>query len=73
MPSMDNKITFLLKVLLLSLGISVLIKVVGPLLSIPDSSEIALIAVCLPSMIFAVLLTWRARQYPQQAESLSQK
>lgn len=73
MPSMNNKITFLLKVLLFSLGLSILIKVVGPLLSIPASSAIALVAVCLPSMILGILFTWRARQYPQQPESLSQK
>jgi len=68
MPSMDNKITFLLKVLLLSLGLSVLIKFVGPLLAIPPSSTIALVAVCLPSVILALLFSWRARQYPQQPE-----
>lgn len=68
MPFMDNKITFLLKVLLLSLGLSVLIKFIGPLLSIPASSAIALVAVCLPSVILAMLFSWRARQYPQQSE-----
>ncbi|BBD56377.1 hypothetical protein NO976_02445 [Planktothrix agardhii] len=68
MPSMDNKITFLLKVLLLSLGLSVLIKFVGPLLTIPTSSTIALIAVCLPSVILALLFSWRLRQHSQQPE-----
>ncbi|WP_227350878.1 hypothetical protein [Planktothrix agardhii] len=68
MPSMDNKITFLLKVLLLSLGLSVLIKFVGPLLAIPTSSTIALIAVCLPSVILALLFSWRLRQHSQQPE-----
>ncbi|WP_072719456.1 hypothetical protein [Planktothrix tepida] len=65
---MDNKITFLLKVLLLSLGLSVVIKFVGPLLSIPESSILAAIAVCLPSVILAVLFSWRMRQHSQQPE-----
>ncbi|HAN75048.1 MAG TPA: hypothetical protein DCQ51_20840 [Planktothrix sp. UBA8407] len=65
---MDNKITFLLKVLLLSLGLSVLIKFVGPLLAIPTSSTLAGITVCLPSVILALLFSWRARRYSQQPE-----
>lgn len=66
MPSMDNKTTFLLKVLILSLGLSVFIKFIGPLLSVPESSVLAAITVCFPSVILAVLLSWRARQYSQQ-------
>ncbi len=73
MPSMDNKTTFLLKVLILSLGLSIFIKFIGPLLSVPESSVIAGIAVCLPSVILAVLLSWRMRQHSQQPESLVKK
>ncbi|MFM6360347.1 MAG: hypothetical protein ACKPE9_08360 [Planktothrix sp.] len=50
-----------------------LIKFVGPLLSVPESSVIAGIAVCLPSVILAVLLSWRMRQHSQQPESLVKK
>jgi membrane protein implicated in regulation of membrane protease activity len=70
---MDNKTTFLLKVLILSLGLSVFIKFIGPLLSVPESSVLAAITVCLPSVILAVFLSWRLKQHSQQPESLGKK
>lgn len=59
---MDSKFGFLLKVLLLSLGISLLIKYGGPHLAIPGSNAIALFAVLLPASVLAVLLGWRSRE-----------
>ncbi|MEB3883632.1 hypothetical protein [Lyngbya sp. CCY1209] len=58
---MDNKFGFLLKIALLSLSISLLIKYVGPLLAIPGTDAIALFAVLLPSSVLAVLLGMRSR------------
>ncbi|WP_413164401.1 hypothetical protein ACL6C3_00730 [Capilliphycus salinus ALCB114379] len=64
---MDNKVGFLLKVLLLSAIVSVLIKYVGPSLSIPLSVTNTLIAVFFPSIAIAIILTWRAtRDYSEQ-------
>ncbi|MDY7021066.1 MAG: hypothetical protein SWJ54_06845 [Cyanobacteriota bacterium] len=57
---MDNKLGFLLKVLLLSTVVSVLIKYVGPSLAIPLSVTNTLIAVFFPSIAIAVILAWRS-------------
>ncbi|MEA5518146.1 hypothetical protein [Limnoraphis robusta] len=64
---MDNKVGFLLKVLLLSAAISVFIKYVGPYLSIPLSVTNTLIAVFFPSIAIALIFLWRGtRSYSQQ-------
>ena len=53
----------ILKVLLLSTGISIAIKIGAPLLSrIPATSTIALTLVLLPCIIMMGLLGWRAMQ-----------
>ncbi|HEY9876746.1 MAG TPA: hypothetical protein V6D12_25200 [Candidatus Obscuribacterales bacterium] len=51
---------FILKVLLISGGLSVLIKYAGPILYIPATSINALIAVFVPTLILAIALLWRA-------------
>ncbi|MEB3281550.1 MAG: hypothetical protein VKK42_21770 [Lyngbya sp.] len=64
---MDNKLGFILKVLLLSAAVSVLIKYVGPSVSIPLSVTNTLIAVFFPTIAIALILTWRAtRSYSEQ-------
>ncbi|HEY9650048.1 MAG TPA: hypothetical protein V6C95_05250 [Coleofasciculaceae cyanobacterium] len=60
---MDNPTNFILKVLILSLGISVFLKSVGPSLPIDATSLNALIAVITPTLIVAIALLWRARKY----------
>jgi hypothetical protein len=57
-----DTLVFLLKVLLLSLGISLLIRYGGPLLPIQPSTAIALTAVISPSVILGGLLLWRGTQ-----------
>ncbi|TAF04531.1 MAG: hypothetical protein EAZ77_15510 [Nostocales cyanobacterium] len=56
---MKNQLGFLLKLLLLSTLISLLIKYVGPMLLIPETSTNALILVLLPTMIMITILLWR--------------
>ncbi|CDM95578.1 MAG: hypothetical protein P5702_14780 [Limnospira sp. PMC 1291.21] len=56
---MDNKLLFVTKILILSLGLSLLIKYVGPNLAIPETNAIALFAVLFPSSLLAVLFSWR--------------
>lgn len=59
---MAESIGLLAKVLLLSLGISLLIKYVGPLTTIPATSGVAITLVLLPCIIMMGLLGWRALQ-----------
>ncbi len=56
---MQNQLQFVLKVFLLSAGLSVLIKYVMPNLSIPATATNALIIVFLPTLIMASVLLWR--------------
>jgi hypothetical protein len=57
---MGSKTNFLLKVLILSLGISFFIKYAGPSLRVPATSLNALIAIVSPTIILAIALGWRA-------------
>jgi hypothetical protein len=57
-----------LKVLLLSAGLSVAIKYLAPSLNIPVTSTNALIAVLLPSLVMAMLLIWRGQQSSSKKE-----
>lgn len=59
---MTESIGLLAKVLLLSLGISLVIKYVGPLVSIPATPGVALTLVLVPCIIMMGLLGWRALQ-----------
>lgn len=56
---MDSNTVFILKVLILSLIISVAIKYVGPYLAIPATSLNAIIAVSLPAILVGTFLIWR--------------
>jgi hypothetical protein len=59
---MNNKASFILKVLVASASIAAAIKFIAPSLAIPATPTIALIAVLSPSLILAIVLTWRAWQ-----------
>lgn len=56
---MQNQFGFVLKVFLVSAGLSVLIKYVLPNLSIPGTATNVLIIVFLPTVIMAIVLLWR--------------
>lgn len=62
---MGTQANFILKVFLLSAGISVLIRYGGPSLPVAATSVNALIAVLTPMFILAIALVWRARRYRQ--------
>jgi len=64
---MNTQVNFIVKVLVLSAGISVLLKYGGPLVPVAGTSANALIAVLTPSIVLAIALWWRARQYRQDA------
>lgn len=59
---MDDKVGFVLKVLLLSLGFAIVIKHLAPQLEIPATLTNALLAVLLPSLLLAIALAWRLRK-----------
>ena len=65
---MNNKIGFLIKVLILSAGLSFLIKYGGPYLSIPSTATNALIAVLTPSIVAAIFLGWGLWQQVENLE-----
>ncbi len=65
---MDTQARFILKVLILSAGISALIKYGGPSLPIAGTLGNTLIAVVTPSVILAIALLWRAWNYRQSNE-----
>lgn len=46
----------LAKVMLASLGLALVIKYIGPMLPIPASAGVALVAVLLPSVVMAIAL-----------------
>ena len=54
---------FILKVLVISVGLSILIKYVGPVLSIPATANNALMLVFVPTLM--VLLALWLRTFPQ--------
>ncbi|HEY9742197.1 MAG TPA: hypothetical protein V6C90_17050 [Coleofasciculaceae cyanobacterium] len=62
---MGTQASFILKVLILSAGVSVLIKYGGPLLPVTATSVNAMIAILTPTVIVAIALLWRARKYRQ--------
>ncbi|MGQ4646785.1 hypothetical protein [Lyngbya aestuarii] len=62
---MDTQVSFILKVLIFSGGISVLLKYVGPNLPVAATSLNALITVLTPTVILALGLLWRAVKYRQ--------
>ncbi|MBD2018363.1 hypothetical protein H6F96_30945 [Microcoleus sp. FACHB-53] len=60
---MSTQANFILKVFILSLGVSVLIKYGGPSLPVGATSVNALIAVLTPSLILAIVFLWRVGKY----------
>lgn len=60
---MGTQASFILKVLIFSGFISVLIKYVGPSLAIAPTSVPTLIAVLTPTLVLAMALFWRAKNY----------
>lgn len=57
---------FILKVLLISAGLSILIKYGGPILSIPATPTNALLMVLVPTLLVAIALWLRTLQQGQQ-------
>ncbi len=62
---MEYQLGFVLKLLLLSALLSLLIRYVGPSLSIPATATNALIIVLLPIVIIAIALLWRFQAQKQ--------
>jgi hypothetical protein len=62
---MEYQLGIVLKLLLLSALLSLLIKYVGPSLSIPVTATNALIIVLLPIVIIAIALLWRFQAQKQ--------
>lgn len=60
MGFIGTQANFILKVLILSAGISALIKYGGPYLPVDATSINVLIAVLTPTLILAIALWWRA-------------
>lgn len=63
--SMKDQLSFVLKVFLLSVVISLLIKYVGSFIFIPATSVNALIIVLFPTVIMAIALAWRFQAHKQ--------
>ena len=59
---MDTQLTFITKVILLSLVIALLIKYVCPFLHIPAMGLIAIFSVFMPTVIMAIILIWRGNK-----------
>ncbi|NES93274.1 hypothetical protein [Okeania sp. SIO2B9] len=65
---MNNQITFILKVLILSAGLSLLIKYAGPYLSISSTATNAIIAVLTPPIVVGILLGLRLLEQVENVE-----
>ena len=65
---MNNQTGFILKVLILSAGLSLVIKYGGPYLSISSTAINALIAVLIPPIIVGILLGWQLLQQLENIE-----
>lgn len=57
----NNQAVFLLKVLVLSVAISIFIKDAAPAFPVPETTTNALIAVLLPSIVMGLLLLLRMK------------
>lgn len=62
---MDTQANFILKVLALCAGISILIKYGGSSLPVAATTVNVLIAVLAPTLVLAIALLWRAGKYRQ--------
>jgi len=63
--AMENQLTFIIKLLVLSALLSGLIKYILPSVPIPATATNALILVLLPTMIMAIALLWRFQNQQQ--------
>ena len=59
---MNDKLSFILKVVLGSALISLAIKYLGPQLAVPATSAVAIAIVLAPPIIMAALLGWRLQR-----------
>ena len=59
---MENQLGFILKVFILSIGLSIIIKYICPFLSVRATSSNALIIVLLPIALLTISLIWRWRE-----------
>ncbi len=59
---MNDTVAFVVKILICSTVLSVVIKYGGQLLPISPTVAIAIAAILLPSIIVAVVLSWRSQQ-----------
>jgi hypothetical protein len=63
-----DKFSLIFKLLMLSTLLSIAIKYLAPSLQIPTTHFNALIAILLPSLIMAALLTWQGRSAKESIE-----
>lgn len=61
----DTEAGLVLKVLVLSIVLSVAIKYIGPTLAIPATDTAALIIILLPALVTGLVLGWRSWQQRQ--------
>ncbi len=59
---MNDSLNFVLKVLILSLVISLMIKYLGPVIAITENNVSALIIVMLLPLIITLFLSWKLLQ-----------
>ncbi|MDZ8050151.1 MAG: hypothetical protein RMX68_006975 [Aulosira sp. ZfuVER01] len=62
---MENKLGLIVKVFLLSITLSLLIKYAAPSLMIPGTDGVALAMVLSPAIIMAIALFWRLQAQKQ--------
>lgn len=59
---MNNQAGFIIKILLLSAGLSILIKYGGQHIPIQPTTSLAIIIVLLPSLVTGLVMGWRVRE-----------
>jgi hypothetical protein len=62
---MENQLSFVIKLLIMSAFVSVLIKYAGPFWPLPATDTNALILVLSPTVIMAIALLWRFQTQKQ--------
>ncbi len=62
---MNTQVSFILKVVLLSIGLSLMIKYSGIFLTIAPKPIYALVAIFLPFLMVAIALGWRFQKQRQ--------
>jgi len=59
---MNTQVGFITKILLLSTGLSILIKYGGQKISIQPTTSLAIIIVLLPSLITGLIMSWQYKK-----------